>query len=58
MEANLIGKVIGKYSLGISDSLIALIIDRFVNEGMLKPITQAKPEDPYYHRMLRKTLSG
>ena len=54
MEANLIGKVIGKYSLGISDSLIALIIDRFVNEGMLKPITQAKPEDPYYHRILRK----
>lgn len=58
MEANLIGKVIGKYSLGISDSLIALRIDSFINDGMLKPITQAKPEDPYYHRMLRKTLSG
>lgn len=55
MEANLIGKVIGKYSLGISDSLIALRIDSFINDGMLKPITQAKPEDPYYHRMLRKT---
>lgn len=55
MEANLIGKVIGKYSLGISDSLIALRIDSFINEGMLKPITQAKPEDPYYHRMLKKT---
>ena len=58
MEANLIGKVIGKYSLGISDSLIALRIDSFINDGMLKPITQAKPEDLYYHRMLRKTLSG
>lgn len=55
MEANLIGKVIGKYSLGISDSLIALRIDSFINDGMLKPITQAKPEDPSYHRMLRKT---
>ena len=54
MEANLIGKVIGKYSIGISDSLIALRIDRFINDGMLKPITQAKPEDPSYHRMLRK----
>lgn len=58
MEANLIGKVIGKYSLGIGDSFIALRIDSFINDGMLKPITQAKPEDPYYHRMLRKTLSG
>ena len=58
MEANLIGKVIGKNTLGISDSLIALRIDSFINDGMLKPITQAKPEDPYYHRMLRKTLSG
>lgn len=55
MEANLIGKVIGKYSLGISDSLIALRIDSFINDGMLKSITQAKPEDPSYHRMLRKT---
>lgn len=54
MEANLIGKVIGKYSIGISDSLIALRIDSFINDGMLKPITQAKPEDPSYHRMLRK----
>lgn len=54
MEANLIGKVIGKYSIGISDSLIALRIDSFINDGMLKPITQAKPEDPSYHRMLKK----
>ena len=54
MEANLIGKVIGKYSIGISDSLIALRIDSFINDGMLKPITQAKPEYPSYHRMLRK----
>lgn len=55
IEAKLIGKVIGKYSLGISDSLIALRIDSFINDGMLKPITQAKPEYPSYHRMLRKT---
>ena len=54
IEAKLIGKVIGKYSLGISDSLIALRIDSFINDGMLNPITQAKPEDPYYRRMLRK----
>lgn len=58
IEAKLIGKVIGKYSLGISDSLIAMRIDSFINDGMLKPITQPKPEDPHYHRMLRKIESS
>lgn len=41
MEAMLIGKVLGKYSLGISDGLIALRIEQFIKEGKLEVITNA-----------------
>ena len=58
MEAMLIGKVLGKYSLGISDGLIALRIEQFIKEGKLEVITNAKPQDPSYHRMLRKCCSN
>ena len=58
MEAVLIGKVLGKYSLGISDGLIALRIEQFIKEGKLEVITHAKPQDPSYHRMLRKRCSN
>lgn len=54
MEAMLIGRVLGKYSLGIGDGLIAMRIEQFMKEGKLKAVTQAKPEDPVYHRMLCK----
>lgn len=54
MEAYLIGKVLGNYSLGISDSFLALRIEKFIKDGILQPITKAKSEDPSYHRMLRK----
>ena len=54
LEAKLIGKVLGKYSLGIGDGLIAMRIEQFMKEGKLKAVTQAKPEDPSYHRWLRK----
>lgn len=58
MEAMLIGKVLGKYSLGISNGLIALRIEQFIKEGKLEVITNAKPQDPSYHRMLRKCCSN
>lgn len=54
MEAELIGKLIGKYSLGISDCLIAMRIEKFIKEGLLMPITKAEKNSPVYHRMLRK----
>lgn len=54
MEADLIGKIIGKYSLGIGDSVIALRIEQFIKDGMLKVVTHANAGDPSYHRMLRK----
>ena len=36
MEAYLIGKVLGNYSLGISDSFLALRIEKFIKDGILQ----------------------
>lgn len=54
MEARVIGKVLGKYSLGISDSLVAIRIEQFIKDGMLKAVTHAGEKDPAYHRILKK----
>ena len=54
MEADLVGRVLGKYQLGIGDALIALRIEQFIRDGLLVPLTQPGPEDPLYHRTLRK----
>ncbi|MBE6950786.1 MAG: DUF1835 domain-containing protein [Ruminococcaceae bacterium] len=53
-EARLIGEILGRYQLGISDSLIALRIEDFISRGMLEPITQPGEDRPIYHRYLRK----
>ncbi len=54
MEANLIGKVLGKYFLGIGDSLVAMRIEQFIKDGMLKAVTRPGKDDPIYHKVLRK----
>ena len=54
MEARVIGKVLGKYSPGISDSLVAIRIEQFIKDGMLKAVTNAGEKEPAYHRILRK----
>lgn len=53
-QARLIGTILGKYPLGLSDSLIALRIAEFISQGMLTPITMSEPNHPIYHRFLRK----
>ena len=53
-EARLIGDILGRYQLGIGDSLIALRIEDFISRGMLEPITQPGEDRPLYHRYLRK----
>lgn len=53
--ANLIGKILGKYPLGISDSLIALRIDTMVAEGKLAMIDDKDPSHPY-GKILRKAI--
>lgn len=53
-EGRLIGRILGRYGLGISDSLIALRIEEFISRGMLSPVTEPEENHPIYHRMLRK----
>lgn len=57
LEAKVIGNVLGKYFLGVGDSLIAFRIEKFIEAGMLKAVTEPDPEDALYHRILRKTSS-
>ena len=52
-EARLIGEILGKYQLGISDSLIALRIEDFISRGILTPVTESE-DGLLYRRYLRK----
>ncbi|EGW39295.1 DUF3658 domain-containing protein [Desulfosporosinus sp. OT] len=53
-EAKVIGRVIGKYQLGIGDSWVAFRIEEMIREGKLEALS-AVPEDmPVYHRVLKK----
>lgn len=54
MEAIVVGKVLGKYRLGIGDAWVSLRIEQFIQSGRLEPVTQPAAEGPIYHRLLRK----
>ena len=54
-EAVLIGRVLGKYQLGISDGWLAHRIDTFVQSGLLTVTKQAEKGEPSYRRKLKKT---
>lgn len=53
-EAMIIGRVIGKYQLGISDSWISLRIEKMINDGKLEVVTAATKNVPIYHQTLRR----
>ncbi len=53
-EARLIGRIIGKYQLGIGDGWIALRIEEMLRAGQLEAVTAAPIDGPIYHRMLKK----
>lgn len=53
-EARLIGTVLGKYQLGISDSIIHLRIENMVNQGRLEVVKVAEKDRPVYSRTLRR----
>lgn len=53
-EGRFIGEILGRYQLGIGDSLIALRMEEFISRGMLTPATQPQETCPIYHRFLRK----
>ncbi|WP_196591330.1 DUF3658 domain-containing protein [Pectinatus frisingensis] len=53
-EANLIGKILGKYQLGIGDGWLALRIEKIICAGNLEVVTSAPKDGPSYHRVLKK----
>ena len=54
-EAYLIGDILGKYQLGISDWFIHRRVRYFEHLGMLEAVDQAPDSEPGYRRHLRKT---
>lgn len=56
-EAKLIGKILGKYHLGIGDGWLAMRIEAMIESGQLAAVTAAGPGDPSYCRLLKKTIS-
>lgn len=53
-EVMIIGRVLGKYQLGISDYWIALRIEEMIRDGKLEPMTNPEKDCPIYHRILKK----
>lgn len=53
-EAHLIGDVMGKYRLKISDIYLAYRIEEMIRKGILSPVTQSGKENVVYRRMLKK----
>lgn len=53
-EGRLIGEILGRYQLGLGDSLIALRIEEFISRGILIPVMEPEEDRPIYHRFLLK----
>ncbi|MEG1263189.1 MAG: DUF3658 domain-containing protein, partial [Clostridia bacterium] len=53
-EANLIGRVLGKYQLGIGDAWIAGRIEKMIDDGKLAVASNPSSNRPSYHRKLKK----
>ena len=57
-EGRLIGRILGKYPLGLSDWLIALRMEEFISRGILVPATAPVEGCPIYHRYLKRRIVG
>ncbi len=55
-EAVIIGRVLGKYQLGIGDSWAAIRIEEMIRTGKLETVTAAAEDMPAYHRLLKKRI--
>ncbi len=53
-EAMIIGRVLGKYRLGIGDGWIAYRIEEMIGAGKLEVVTAGDKNMPIYHRVLKK----
>ena len=52
--AYLVGKVLGKYRLGMGDAWVWLRLKQMIRDGRLQQVTAAAEEDPAYYCILRK----
>lgn len=57
-EAMIVGRVLGKYQLGIGDSWVALRIEEMIHAGKLEPVTDIAEDCPIYHRILKKRIEA
>ena len=57
-EAMIVGRVLGKYELGIGDAWVAQRIEVMISKGGLIPVTEPVPDSPIYHRRLKKCVEG
>ena len=53
-EANVIGRILGKYQLGIGDTWISYRIEKMIQDGKLSVASPAAKGMPVYHRNLKK----
>ena len=53
-EAKIIGRVLGKYQLGIGDSWLALRIEEMIRAGKFEAVNSCGKDMPIYHRLLKK----
>ena len=53
-EGRLIGDILSKCLLGLTDSLLALRMEEFISRGRLIPISEPMEDRPIYHRYLRR----
>lgn len=53
-EANVIGRILGKYQLGIGDTWLAHRIEKMIDDGKLIAISTPPKDAPNYHRRLKK----
>ena len=54
LQAEVIGEVMGRYQLGIGDTWIAARMEKLLQSGELEAVTEPKPGDCIYRRILRK----
>lgn len=57
-EAMIVGRVLLKYHLGISDSWVALRIEEMILARKLEPVSELIEDSPIYHRILKKCSQG
>ena len=55
-EAMIVGRVLGKYHLGIGDSWIAFRIEKMIHDGKLEVVTAADKDMPIYYQVLKKRM--